>query len=405
MQRATIDCMATATDQLLSNAELQRYARHLILPEFGKAGQEKLKQSSVLCVGAGGLGSPLAMYLAAAGVGRIGIVDFDVVDVSNLQRQVIHGESTLGERKTESAARRLKDINPHVEVTIHETALSSANAREIIRGYDVVADGTDNFPTRYLVNDACVLEGKPNAYASIFRFDGQATVFGLDDGPCYRCLYPDPPPPGMVPSCAEGGVLGVLPGIVGCIQALETIKILTGIGETLKSRLVVFDALGMKFRELKIRRDPACPVCGENRTIHELIDYHQFCGVPNDEEAAKARDAQEKANVRDDEMTPAQLKARIDANDKPYLVDVRNANELDICKLPYDAWIPLPEFGSRWEELNEKKDAELVIYCRSGARSGQVTQFLKQQGFSNVKNLIGGMLRWSDEVDPTSPKY
>jgi adenylyltransferase/sulfurtransferase len=395
--------MATSTEPLLSKEELQRYARHLILPEFGKAGQEKLKQASVLCVGAGGLGSPLAMYLAAAGVGRIGIVDFDVVDLSNLQRQIIHGQGSLGERKVVSASRRIKDINPHVEITIHETALSSANAREIIRQYDVVADGTDNFPTRYLVNDACVLEGKPNIYASIFRFDGQATVFGMPDGPCYRCLYPEPPPPGMVPSCAEGGVLGVLPGIVGCFQALETIKVLTGIGETLNGRLVVFDALGMKFRELKIRRDPKCPICGDNRTIHQLIDYHQFCGVA-DEEAEKARAAQEKT-VNPDEITPAQLKARMDAGDKPFLVDVRNANELDICKLDYDAWIPLPEFGSRWEELADKKDTELVIYCRSGGRSGQVTQFLQQQGFTNVKNMIGGMLRWSDEVDPTSAKY
>lgn len=397
--------MTTQTESLLSKDELQRYARHLILPEFGKAGQEKLKQSSVLCVGAGGLGSPLALYLAAAGVGRLGIVDFDVVDKSNLQRQIIHGTATVGERKVVSAMNRIKDLNPHVKVEIHETALSSENARQIIRNYDVVADGTDNFPTRYLVNDACVLEGKVNSYASIFRFDGQATVFGMKDGPCYRCLYPDPPPPGMVPSCAEGGVLGVLPGIMGCIQALETVKVLTGIGEPLKGRLLVFDALGMNFRQLKIRKDPACPICGPNRTIHQLIDYHQFCGVPNDDEASKAREAQAKANVKSDEITPAQLKARLDKGDKPFLVDVRNANELDICKLDYDAWIPLPEFGQRWEELADKKNRELVIYCRSGARSGQVTQFLKQQGFADVKNMIGGMLRWSDEVDPSSAKY
>lgn len=397
--------MTTQTESLLSKDELQRYARHLILPEFGKAGQEKLKQSSVLCVGAGGLGSPMALYLAAAGVGRLGIVDFDVVDKSNLQRQIIHGTSTVGERKVVSAMNRIKDLNPHVKVDIHETALSSENARQIIRNYDVVADGTDNFPTRYLVNDACVLEGKVNSYASIFRFDGQATVFGMKDGPCYRCLYPDPPPPGMVPSCAEGGVLGVLPGIMGCIQALETVKVLTSIGEPLKGRLLVFDALGMQFRQLKIRKDPACPICGPNRSIHELIDYHQFCGVPNDDEASKAREAQAKANVKSDEITPAQLKARLDKGDKPFLVDVRNANELDICKLEYDAWIPLPEFGQRWEELADKKDTELVIYCRSGARSGQVTQFLKQQGFADVKNMIGGMLRWSDEVDPSSAKY
>jgi len=391
------------TTETLNKEELQRYARHLILPEFGKAGQEKLKASRVLCVGAGGLGSPMAMYLAAAGVGTIGIVDFDVVDVSNLQRQIIHGTATIGQRKVVSAANRLKDINPHVKVRIHETALSSANAREIIREYDVVADGTDNFPTRYLVNDACVLEGKVNVYASIFRFDGQATVFGLKDGPCYRCLYPDPPPPGMVPSCAEGGVLGVLPGIMGTLQALETIKVLTGIGEPLKGRLQVFDALTFKFRELKIRKDPACPICGEHRTIHELIDYHQFCGIPN-EEGQKALDAQ-KQQGKPDEITPAQLKARMDKGDKPFLVDVRNANELDICKLPYDAWIPLPEFGGRWEELEHMRDKEIVVYCRSGGRSGQVVRFLQEQGFKKVRNMIGGMLRWSDEVDPTSAKY
>jgi len=390
--------------EVLNKEELQRYARHLILPEFGKAGQEKLKASKVLCVGAGGLGSPMAMYLAAAGVGTIGIVDFDVVDVSNLQRQIIHGQNTIGERKVVSAANRIKDLNPHVNVRIHETALSSANAREIIKDYDVVADGTDNFPTRYLVNDACVLEGKVNVYASIFRFDGQATVFGLEDGPCYRCLYPDPPPPGMVPSCAEGGVLGVLPGIMGTLQALEVIKVLTGIGEPLKGRLQVFDALTFKFRELKIRKDPKCPICGENRTIHELIDYHQFCGIPN-EEAQKALEAQKASEVNDDEITPAQLKERMDKGDKPFLVDVRNANELDICKLDYDAWIPLPEFGSRWEELKDKKDTEVVVYCRSGGRSGQVVRFLQEQGFSKARNMIGGMLRWSDEVDPTSAKY
>jgi sulfur-carrier protein adenylyltransferase/sulfurtransferase len=391
------------TTDTLTKEELQRYARHLILPEFGKAGQEKLKASRVLCVGAGGLGSPMAMYLAAAGVGTIGIVDFDVVDVSNLQRQIIHGQASVGQRKVVSAANRIKDINPHVKVQIHEVALSSANAREIIREYDVVADGTDNFPTRYLVNDACVLEGKVNVYASIFRFDGQATVFGMVGGPCYRCLYPDPPPPGMVPSCAEGGVLGVLPGIMGTLQALEVIKVLTGIGEPLKGRLQVFDALTFKFRELKIRKDPKCPICGEHRTIHELIDYHQFCGIPN-EEAQKALDAQ-KAPVKKDEITPAQLKARMDKGDKPFLVDVRNANELDICKLPYDAWIPLPEFGQRWEELAAMKDKEVVVYCRSGGRSGQVVRFLKEQGFKNPVNMIGGMLRWSDEVDPTSAKY
>lgn len=399
--------MTAATAPALSNEELQRYARHLILPEFGKAGQEKLKASSVLCVGAGGLGSPLCLYLAAAGVGRIGIVDFDVVDKSNLQRQIIHGTSWVGKRKVESARARIKDLNPFVEVELHETALSSANARQIIRKYDAVADGTDNFPTRYLVNDACVLEGKPNIYASIFRFDGQATVFGLKDGPCYRCLYPDPPPPGMVPSCAEGGVLGVLPGIMGCIQALETIKVLTGIGEPLKGRLTVFDAMGMKFRELKVRKDPACPICGPKRTIHELIDYNQFCGIPN-EEAQKAADAAQAAKpsaAGTGDITPAQLDARLKAGDKPFLVDVRNANELDICKLPFDAWIPLPEFGQRYEELAAHKDKEIVVYCRSGGRSGNAARFLQQQGYKNVRNMVGGMLRWADEVDQSVPKY
>ena len=397
--------MAVAAAVQLSNDELQRYARHIILPEVGREGQEKLKASSVLCVGAGGLGSPMAMYLAAAGVGRIGIVDFDVVDSSNLQRQIIHGTSSVGKRKVESAKARLLDLNPHLKVDVHELALSSENALDIVKQYDVVADGTDNFPTRYLVNDACVLAGKPNVYASIFRFDGQATVFNYEDGPCYRCLYPEPPPPGMVPSCAEGGVIGVLPGVVGCIQALETIKVLLKIGEPLKGRLLVFDALAMKWRELKIRKDPKCPICGPNRTIHKLIDYYQFCGVPKaNEEAEKARLAAQ-AQPKSDEITPAQLKARLDKGDKPFLVDVRNANELGICKLAYDAWIPLPEFGSRWEELLKHKNDEVIIYCRSGARSGQATQFLKQQGFSHVRNMLGGMLRWSSDVDPTVPKY
>ncbi|MCC6573533.1 MAG: molybdopterin-synthase adenylyltransferase MoeB [Planctomycetes bacterium] len=389
----------------LSNEELQRYARHIILPEVGREGQERLKRASVLCVGAGGLGSPMAMYLAAAGVGRIGIVDFDVVDSSNLQRQIIHGTSTVGKRKVESAKSRLMDINPHTKVEIHELALSSENARAIVRNYDVVADGTDNFPTRYLVNDACVLEKKPNVYASIFRFDGQATVFNYQDGPCYRCLYPEPPPPGMVPSCAEGGVIGVLPGVVGCVQALETIKVLLQIGEPLKGRLLVFDALAMKWRELKIRKDPECPICGNHPTIKQLIDYHQFCGIPSaNEEAQKARKAAMQP-ARSDEITPRELKERMDSGDKPFLVDVRNANELDICKLDYDAWIPMPQFGDRWNELEKLRDKEVVIYCRSGARSGNITAFLKQQGFKNPRNLVGGVLRWSSDIDPSMPKY
>lgn len=396
---------ATQAPSHLSNEELQRYARHIILPEVGREGQERLKKASVLCVGAGGLGSPMAMYLAAAGVGRIGIVDFDVVDSSNLQRQIIHGTSSVGKRKVESAKARLLDLNPHIKVDVHEVALSSENARQIVRRYDVVADGTDNFPTRYLVNDACVLEKKPNIYASIFRFDGQATVFNYQDGPCYRCLYPEPPPPGMVPSCAEGGVIGVLPGVVGCVQALETIKVLLNIGEPLKGRLLVFDALAMKWRELKVRKDPECPICGKNPRIKELIDYHQFCGVPQaNEEAQKARQAQMR-QTRADEITPRELKERMDKGDKPFLVDVRNANELDICKLEYDAWIPLPQFGDRWQELEKLRDKEVVIYCRSGARSGNVTSFLKEQGFKNPRNLVGGVLRWSSDVDPSMPKY
>lgn len=303
----------------------------------------------------------MAMYLAAAGVGRIGIVDFDVVDTSNLQRQIIHGTSSVGKRKVDSARARLLDLNPHVKVELHEVALSSENARGIVKQYDAVADGTDNFPTRYLVNDACVLEGKPNIYASIFRFDGQATVFAYEDGPCYRCLYPEPPPPGMVPSCAEGGVIGVLPGVVGCIQALETIKVILKIGEPLKGRLLVFDALGMKWRELKFAKTPR-PICGPNRTIHQLIDYHQFCGIPKaNEEAEKARAAAQ-AQAKSDEITPAQLKARMDKGDKPFLVDVRNANELGICKLPYDAFIPTPEFGQRWVELEHVRDREVAVY-------------------------------------------
>lgn len=397
--------MAVAAQVTLSNDELQRYARHIILPEVGLEGQQRLKASSVLCVGAGGLGSPLAMYLAAAGVGRIGIVDFDVVDSSNLQRQIIHGTSSVGKRKVDSAKARLLDLNPHLKVDIHEVALSSENARAIVRQYDVVADGTDNFPTRYLVNDACVLEGKPNVYASIFRFDGQATVFNYQDGPCYRCLYPEPPPPGMVPSCAEGGVIGVLPGVVGCIQALETVKVLLRIGEPLKGRLLVFDALAMKWRELKIRKDAKCPICGPQRSIHQLIDYYQFCGIPKaNEEAEKARMASTQGQ-KADEITPAQLKARLDKGDKPFLLDVRNANELGICKLPYDAFIPTPEIGQRWQELLAHKNEEIVVYCRSGGRSGSVTKFLQEKGFSRVRNMLGGMLRWSDEVDPTSPKY
>ena len=358
---ALIDAAALA-DVSLSHKEIKRYSRHLIMPEVGVSGQKRLKAASVLLIGAGGLGSPLAMYLAAAGVGRIGLVDYDTVDASNLQRQIIHGTKDIGRPKLDSAKERILDINPYVQVDTYAVALTSANALDIFAPYDVIIDGTDNFPTRYLTNDACVLLGKPNVYGSIFRFEGQASVFYAQEGPCYRCLFPEPPPPGLVPSCAEGGVLGVLPGIMGTLQALEVIKVLTGIGEPLKGRLQVFDALTFKFRELKIRKDPKCPICGEHRTIHELIDYNQFCGIPN-EEALKAMQAQERQQERmPDKITPAELKQRMDAGDKPFLVDLRNANELDICKLDYDAWIPMPEFAERIKELEPYKHKEFVVY-------------------------------------------
>ena len=377
----------------LSNEEIRRYSRHLILPEFGMEAQRKLKQSSVLLIGAGGLGAPLALYLAAAGIGHIGLVDFDVVDESNLQRQVVHGTSTLGVRKTESAKRRLQDLNPNVEVTTYDVQISSENALELMRPYDVIVDGTDNFPTRYLTNDASVMLGKPNVYGSIFRFEGQATVFHPKaGGPCYRCLYPEPPPPGMVPSCAEGGVLGVLPGVIGTIQATETIKLLTGIGEPLIGRLMLYDALAMRFRELKLRRNPECPVCGDNPTVTELIDYEQFCGiVPEPEGDARY------------EITPREVAAWLEREDRPFLLDVREANEWEIGHLPGAVRISVNELPARLNELDTAR--EMVVYCRSGARSGRAVDLLRQAGFRKVKNMVGGILRWSDEVDPSIPKY
>ncbi|MFO7170010.1 MAG: molybdopterin-synthase adenylyltransferase MoeB [Chloroflexota bacterium] len=377
----------------LSNEEIRRYSRHLILPEFGMEAQRKLKQSSVLLIGAGGLGAPLALYLAAAGIGHIGLVDFDVVDESNLQRQVVHGTSTLGVRKTESAKRRLQDLNPNVEVTTYDVQISSENALELMRPYDVIVDGTDNFPTRYLTNDASVMLGKPNVYGSIFRFEGQATVFHPKaGGPCYRCLYPEPPPPGLVPSCAEGGVLGVLPGVIGTIQATETIKLLTGIGEPLIGRLMLYDALAMRFRELKLRRNPECPVCGDNPTVTELIDYEQFCGiVPEPEGDARY------------EITPREVAAWLEREDRPFLLDVREANEWEIGHLPGAVRISVNELPARLNELDTAR--EMVVYCRSGARSGRAVDLLRQAGFRKVKNMVGGILRWSDEVDPSIPKY
>ncbi len=385
---------------MLNNAEISRYSRHLILPEFGMDGQRKLKQSSVLLIGTGGLGSPLALYLAAAGVGHIGLVDFDVVDESNLQRQIIHGTSTVGVAKTESAKRRLHDLNPHIEITTYETQITAANALDLMRPYDVIVDGTDNFPTRYLTNDAAVMLGKPNVYGSIFRFEGQVTVFHpAAGGPCYRCLYPAPPPPGLVPSCAEGGVLGVLPGIIGTMQATEVIKLITGIGETLIGRLVLYDALTMRFRELKLRRNPDCPVCGDNPTITELIDYEAFCGIMPIQPKAQ----EEAMNVQY-EITPKEVAGLLEQPNRPFILDVRNPYEAEIATLPVtDKLIPVDELHGRISELDP--NVEMIVYCRSGGRSARAVDMLRAAGFTKIKNMVGGTLRWADDVDPTMAKY
>ena len=382
---------------VLTNEEIQRYSRHLIMPEVGMEGQLKLKQAKVLMIGTGGLGAPLGLYLAAAGVGKIGIVDFDTVDVTNLQRQVIHGTKDIGRPKLDSAAERMADINPYVEIVKYETALSSENALDILRGYDVVVDGTDNFPTRYLVNDACVLLGKPNVYGSIFRFEGQSTVFHHGDGPCYRCLYPEPPPPGLVPSCAEGGVLGILPALVGSMQATETVKLIIGKGETLSGRLVLYDALNMRFRELKLRKNPECPVCGDNPTVTELIDYQEFCGIPQQE----AQEVSEQTGVS--EITVTELKSKLDSGEPLFVLDVREPHEYDICRLDGTTLIPLGQLPNRVNELNSADD--IVVHCKSGMRSAKAVKFLQQAGFGKVKNLKGGILAWSDQVDPSVPKY
>jgi molybdopterin/thiamine biosynthesis adenylyltransferase/rhodanese-related sulfurtransferase len=380
----------------LSKEEILRYSRHLIMPEVGMEGQLKLKQARVLLVGAGGLGAPLGLYLAAAGIGKIGLVDFDVVDFTNLQRQVIHGTKDVGKKKLDSAFETMRDINPFVELVGHETALSSDNAMEIFSGYDIVVDGTDNFPTRYLVNDACVLLNKPNVYGSIFRFEGQATVFAYEGGPCYRCLYPEPPPPGLVPSCAEGGVLGILPGVIGLIQATETVKLILGIGQTLVGRLMLYDALNMKFRELKLRKNPECPVCGDHRTVTKLIDYVQFCGVPHQEGPAEPIAAS-------GDIEPTEVKTKLDRGDKFTLIDVREPHEFQICRIPGSTLIPLGELPKRVGELDQ--NAEIVAHCKSGARSAKAVDFLKQAGFKSVRNMKGGILAWSDKVDPSVPKY
>jgi len=377
----------------LSKEEVLRYSRHLIMPEVSMEGQLKLKAARVLCIGAGGLGSPLAMYLAAAGVGTLGIVDFDVVDFTNLQRQIIHSTGDVGRKKLDSAEETLRGINPFVNVEKFETRLSSANALEIFRQFDVVADGTDNFPTRYLVNDACVLTGKPNVYGSIFRFEGQASVFATKEGPCYRCLYPEPPPPGLVPSCAEGGVLGILPGLVGVIQATEVIKLILGNGEPLNGRLLLVDALAMKFRELKLRKNAECPVCGTHPTVTKLIDYDQFCGIRGEEKPV---------TTGVPEIQPRELKQRLDKGEDIFILDVREPNEYQISNLGGHL-IPLGDLPKRVHELDSSRN--IVAHCRSGGRSAKAVEFLRQSGFKNVLNLAGGINAWADQVDPKLPKY
>ena len=385
---------STVAGPTLSPLEALRYSRHLIMPEVGMEGQLKLKAGKVLAIGAGGLGSPLALYLAAAGVGTIGLVDSDVVDLTNLQRQILHSTESVGRPKLESARDRLRGLNPEVRLELYETRLTSLNALDILKGYDIVVDGTDNFPTRYLVNDACVLLGKPNIYGSIFRFEGQASVFGMHDGPCYRCLYPEPPPPGLVPSCAEGGVLGILPGIIGVIQATETVKLLLGVGEPLVGRLLLFDALRMSFQTLKLRKDPNCPICSEHRTIHQLIDYDQFCGI------AAAPQKVEDSNC---DIEPPELKALLDSKESLYLLDVREPYEWQICRIPGAHLIPLGQLSANLKELDAADN--IVAYCRSGVRSGKAAELLRKSGFKKVRNLTGGILAWSDKVDPAVPKY
>src|SRR5690348_10105495 len=388
--------MATVTQAApasLTNDEILRYSRHLIMPEVGMEGQLKLKAARVLCIGAGGLGSPLALYLGAAGVGTLGLVDFDVVDYTNLQRQIIHSTADVGRKKLDSAAEKLKAMNPFLNLRTFETRLSSENALELFRDFDIVADGTDNFPTRYLVNDACVLTGKPNVYGSIFRFEGQASVFAMEEGPCYRCLYPEPPPPGLVPSCAEGGVLGILPGLVGVIQATETIKLILGQGEPLIGRLLLIDALGMKFRELKLRKNPECPACGAHPTVTKLIDYQEFCGIRGEEKPVETGIP---------EMQVEELKRRLDAGDDLFVLDVREPHEYQICNIKGHL-IPLGDLPKRVNELDSSR--EIVAHCRSGVRSGKAVAFLQQAGFKKVHNLAGGILAWADKIDPKMPKY
>jgi sulfur-carrier protein adenylyltransferase/sulfurtransferase len=394
----------------LSNEEIARYSRHLILPEVGMEGQQKLKAAKVLCVGTGGLGAPLALYLAAAGVGTLGLIDFDVVDESNLQRQIIHSQSTVGKLKVDSAEQMLKGLNKNVNIIKHNTMLTSANALEIFKDYDIIADGTDNFQTRYLVNDACVLTGKPNAYGSIFRFEGQASVFATEEGPCYRCLYPEPPPPGLVPSCAEGGVLGILPGLIGVIQATEVIKLILGIGDPLVGRLLLVDALGMNFRTLKLRKNPDCPACGTHPTVTELIDYDQFCGIEKPTTVGPLEVSRDKAVANAPivdgipQISVEELKKKLDAKEDIFVLDVREPHEYQIVNLGAPL-IPVGSIESRIGELADHKNDEIVIHCKSGGRSQKAALALKAAGFTNVSNLTGGITAWAEKIDPTLPKY
>ena len=383
----------------LSQDQIARYSRHLLLPEVGVGGQEKLCDAKVLCIGTGGLGSPLGLYLAAAGIGTLGLVDFDIVDQSNLQRQIMHGESTVGKLKVDSAKDRLADMNSDVEVVTYNTRLSSENALEIFKDYDIIVDGTDNFPTRYLANDAAVLLGKPYIYGCILRFEGQASVFHSKEGPCYRCLYPEPPPPGLVPSCAEGGVLGILPGIIGLIQATEVVKLILGKGETLIGRLMIFDALAMKFRELKLRKDKDCPICGDNPTITELIDYELFCGIPSAAEAEA-----ESATL---EIPVEEVKLKLDGSEKFTLVDVREPSEYDICRIDGSVLIPLGKIEEmKPQNLNGlSQNDEIILHCKAGMRSLKAVKALKKIGFENVKSMAGGIEEWSEKIDPSVPRY
>lgn len=398
MNPLPFDLIGNRADSVrLSADDIGRYARHLIMPEVAMGGQARLRAARVLCIGAGGLGSPLALYLAAAGIGTIGLVDFDVVDVSNLQRQILHTTADVGRPKIDSAEDKLKALNPDLVVDRYELPINSENALDLFAGYDVIVDGTDNFPTRYLVNDACVLLGKPNVYGSIFRFDGQASVFFPPHGPCYRCLYPEPPPPDLVPNCAEGGVLGILPGAIGVIQATETVKLILGAGRPLIGRLMLYDALDMTFRELKVRKNPKCPICGPDPSITALIDYQEFCGVRGAEPTAAPADGPL------GEVTPAEYKARRDAGDRAFLLDVRNPVEIAICRIEGSTVIPLPELAGRLGEL--PKGRPIVVHCKSGARSAQAVALLREAGFGPVVNMTGGILRWIDEVDPSLPRY